>query len=567
MQDTDLTYKDSDLVRKGKADWYLKITAEDKDQNTRIFVPEISKSEWADFFKKYNGVPKSDASGKPLDNEDIVESKLQVLEDFAISKLERIKVDASYELSASQPERIRAAKTKEDIQVDQFTENLLSKIEDFQGDWQKPWFSKNAMVKPQSIDGHIYQGSNMLFLALHTDRNKFAAPVYGTFARFDKFNKGEENKGLPRVSVNKGEKSAIISTPPVYVIRNKETGEKISLSDFKKLSEEEKKDYFFRKFAGKTDNVFNIDQTNLKEARPEIYKKFMDKVLQDEGKTNDVSQMIAFPPVDKMISDGLWVCPINPTKGDEAYYSISKDHIVVPLKEQFKDGEAFYTNLFHEMAHSTGAESRLGRLKPATFGSASYAREELVAEITAAYVGLQNGLTKHLKEDTTAYVKNWHDTLKDGSLDTKKLIDDIYKAKDMVSTRIDEVDKEMKKGIEADYSRFRQEGNGKEEKTADNRTQEVAKMMEKMQSNIMEVGENIFHIGYDQEKNILYAGTATNAGVTREVEREYDYDLAYDSRVNFDKNITALHDCVEEVVADREQEEEEEEVKDSSLSR
>ena len=58
-----------------------------------------------------------------------------------------------------------------------------------------------------------------------------------------------------------------------------------------------------------------------------------------------------------------------------------KNEIVIPEKRQFKDGESFYTNLGHEMAHSTGSENHLGRLKPASFGSAEYAREELVAEL------------------------------------------------------------------------------------------------------------------------------------------------------------------------------------------
>ena len=67
--------------------------------------------------------------------------------------------------------------------------------------------------------------------------------------------------------------------------------------------------------------------------------------------------------------------------GDSAYFSISKNEIVMPEKRQFKDGESFYSNLFHEMGHSTGAEGQLDRIKPATFGSAEYAREELVAEL------------------------------------------------------------------------------------------------------------------------------------------------------------------------------------------
>lgn len=74
----------------------------------------------------------------------------------------------------------------------------------------------------------------------------------------------------------------------------------------------------------------------------------------------------SFPAMDKMIKENGWICPIKPVYRDNAYYSISKNEIVIPEKRQFKDGESFYTNLGHEMAHSTGSENHLGRLKPAS---------------------------------------------------------------------------------------------------------------------------------------------------------------------------------------------------------
>lgn len=74
---------------------------------------------------------------------------------------------------------------------------------------------------------------------------------------------------------------------------------------------------------------------------------------------------LSFAPVDTMIRDDLWICPIRPKHQDQAYYSITKNEIVVPEKEQFKSGEAFYGTLFHEMTHSTGAKDVLDRFKPA----------------------------------------------------------------------------------------------------------------------------------------------------------------------------------------------------------
>lgn len=74
-------------------------------------------------------------------------------------------------------------------------------------------------------------------------------------------------------------------------------------------------------------------------------------------------------------------------------------------KEQFQSGEAFYGTLFHEMVHSTGAEGVLDRLQPTSFGSKEYAREELVAELGSALIAQRYGMTKHIKEDSCAYLK------------------------------------------------------------------------------------------------------------------------------------------------------------------
>ena len=82
---------------------------------------------------------------------------------------------------------------------------------------------------------------------------------------------------------------------------------------------------------------------------------------------------------------------------DDAFYSISKNEITVPEKVQFKDGEAFYGTLFHEMGHSTGAEGVLNRFKPTTFGSKEYSDEELVAELCGALTSQRYGMAKHKK--------------------------------------------------------------------------------------------------------------------------------------------------------------------------
>ena len=100
--------------------------------------------------------------------------------------------------------------------------------------------------------------------------------------------------------------------------------------------------------------------------------------------------------------------------GDEAYYSPSKDCIVLPLVEQFRSVGEFYSTAFHEITHSTGHRTRLNRLKAtAHFGNAEYSKEELTAEIGAAallnYAGIE---TNDTFRNNAAYIQNWLTVLK-----------------------------------------------------------------------------------------------------------------------------------------------------------
>ena len=89
------------------------------------------------------------------------------------------------------------------------------------------------------------------------------------------------------------------------------------------------------------------------------------------------------------------------------------------------------------MAHSTGSENHLGRVKPAFFGSAEYVREELVAELSTALVAQRFGMTKHLKEDSASYLKNWLDSLKESPEFIKTTLTDVKKASHMINQHID----------------------------------------------------------------------------------------------------------------------------------
>ena len=350
----------------------------------------------------------------------------------------------------------------EDKALDLFSEMMITKIESLRSKdgWKKPWFTEGALQWPKNLNGREYNGMNAFLLLLHCEKEGYRIPRFCTFDRIQQFNKpgSRDKEAKPRVSVLKGEHSFPVMLTTFTVV-DKETKERIKWEDYKLLSQEQREKYnVYPKL--QTYHVFNVAQTNLKEVRPELWEK-----LEQEYSMPKVDRSEAFEPVDRMITDNRWICPIKPMYGDSAYYSISKNEIVVPEKGQFKDGESFYSNLFHEMGHSTGAENQLDRLKPTTFGSAEYAREELVAELTAALTAQRYGMSKHLKDDTAAYLKAWLDSLKESPQYIKTVLLDVKKASSMLTQRIDQIALEIEEEKKAEQT----ENIGNEEKETENK--------------------------------------------------------------------------------------------------
>ena len=340
--------------------------------------------------------------------------------------------------------------------INKWTTLMIEKIESLgsKDGWQKPWFTEGTLSWPKNLSGREYNGMNALLLTMLCEKKGYELPVFCTFNRAVGLNYQTDKQGnkkqmtdangepLPKVCINKGEKSFPVMLTS-FTIVHKETKEKIPYDDYKRMSAEEQKEYnVYPKL--NVYQVFNVAQTNLKEARPELYAKLEvenkpEKALVQEG------DMYSFPAVDKMFKDQRWICPINIEHQDNAFYSISRNEITIPEKAQFKDGESWYGTAFHEMVHSTGAENQLNRLQPQSgFGSDEYAREELVAELGSALVCQKYGMTKNLKEDSAAYLKSWLGSLKESPSFIKTTLMDVKKATSILSQRIDEVALEMK---------------------------------------------------------------------------------------------------------------------------
>jgi antirestriction protein ArdC len=100
-------------------------------------------------------------------------------------------------------------------------------------------------------------------------------------------------------------------------------------------------------------------------------------------------------------------------RGDRAFYSCDGDYIQMPVIEAFKDAESFYGTLSHEAVHLTKHPSRMNRdLGRKAWGDEGYAREELVAELGAAFLCCDLGLTPEVRDDHAAYISTWLTVLK-----------------------------------------------------------------------------------------------------------------------------------------------------------
>ena len=131
------------------------------------------------------------------------------------------------------------------------------------------------MPWPRNLHGREYNGMNALMLLLHCEKQGYTIPRFCTFDCVRRLNTpGKDGQELPRVSILRGEKSFPVMLTTFTCI-HKETKEKIRYEDYKKLSEKEQELYnVFPKM--QVFRVFNVAQTNLREARPELWEKLLE---------------------------------------------------------------------------------------------------------------------------------------------------------------------------------------------------------------------------------------------------------------------------------------------------
>ena len=428
-----------------------------------------------------------------------------------------------------------------DNALQKFSDMLIARMEQMkESKWKKGWTDGRTAQfgLPQNLVGRPYTGSNAFLCQIHTTMEHYRMPVYLTIKQI------RDAGGM----IKKGEHSIPIFKWDLR-IKDKD-GKKLSESDYRNMTKEEQAECTVRPYL-KVYNEWNIDQTNLEEVNKEKYdailKRFKSEPIKDEV------GMYKNEAFDNLLKEQSWVCPIEYEKFNEsAFYSPKRDQIVVPSKKQFnisntpedvfKDGMEFYGTTIHEMAHSTGHESRLGRdgiVKIDQFGSDQYAKEELVAELTSALIGNAMGFDSRIRENNIAYLQNWIGSLKKDPKFLKSVMSDVNKSSKMVLEHIDEQRRKLGEKALLDGSLDGVEEKNKNEqqlqdlKEEDAKKEIVAKVWPSVNNKITMPSGDILTVDYNKEKDTLEVAYKTSEGEEKVHCTNYDHSQGINQNLGY----------------------------------
>ncbi len=251
------------------------------------------------------------------------------------------------------------------------TNKILEQLENGVIPWKKPWRCEPPC---NLVSGKEYRGINPFLLA---------SQGYGS-RYWVTFNQANKLGG----HIRKGEKSSIVTFWNIgeeKIVRNAEGKERKS------------KPILLRYYS-----VFNIEQT----------EGIADKL----GLGNATPRVPSIEGCEAIVN-GIPIAP-RMEQSDRAWYRPSTDSVGMPSRSLFNSSEEFYSTLFHELTHSTGHASRVGREgieQLNTFGSESYSKEELIAEMGAAMLCGVTGISPATIPNSAAYLKHWIERLRGDS--------------------------------------------------------------------------------------------------------------------------------------------------------
>ncbi len=255
----------------------------------------------------------------------------------------------------------------------EITNQIVSMLEKGVVPWRSPILGLSSGGHPKNLEsGKHYRGINTFLLAFTAFAQGYGSSYWLTF------NQAKQRGG----TVKKGERSSMVVFWKQYEVDDKETGKPTKVPVLR---------YY---------NVFNAEQCDgikAPDAIPFTPQEF--KPIEDAES------------VVKGYADG----PAIEHAGQQALYRPKVDMVRMPEPSRFTSAEEYYSTLFHELGHSTGHSRRLDRkldTDPKPFGSGDYGREELVAEMAAAFLCGQVGIRPTVIENQAAYLQGWLKQLK-----------------------------------------------------------------------------------------------------------------------------------------------------------
>jgi antirestriction protein ArdC len=266
--------------------------------------------------------------------------------------------------------------TEQDVYT-RVTNKIVADLERGNLTWLQPWRAGHAagpVSRPLRVTGEAYQGINVLILWATAIEKGYEAPIYMTFKQAHKFGG----------HVKKGEKGApVVFADTLTRMEQDENGDKF-----------QKEIPFLKAYT-----VFNVEQI---EGLPEKFYARAEPVHATPLERIEAAEKF-FANTGADIRHG----------GARSFYRIAADFVQMPELQAFRDTESYYAILAHEMMHWTRHPSRLDRsFDQKRFGDEGYAMEELVAEIGAAFLCADLGLTPETREDHAAYIGAWLKALK-----------------------------------------------------------------------------------------------------------------------------------------------------------
>jgi antirestriction protein ArdC len=253
------------------------------------------------------------------------------------------------------------------------TNQIVAMLEKGVVPWRSPILGQGKAGHPKNLEsGKQYRGVNVFLLAFTAWAQGYGSAYWLTF------NQAKQRGG----TVKKGEKASMVVFWKEYDVTDRESGEP-------------KKVPVLRYY-----NVFNASQCD----------------------GIDVPDAVKFTPLDfqpieaaEAIIRGYADGPAIEHGGQQAYYRPKTDTVRLPEPTRFASAEEYFSTLFHEAGHSTGHSRRLDRkldTDPKPFASPDYGREELVAEMAAAFLCGQAGIRPAVIANQAAYLQGWLSQLK-----------------------------------------------------------------------------------------------------------------------------------------------------------